>query len=161
MQVQDVMAKSPKTCTVNANLAEAAALLWTGNFGALPVVDIAGRVIGIVTDRDICICAGTTNRTPSQINVGHVMSRNLAVCRTGDEIHCALKTMEARKVRRLLVISKEGKLEGMLSVSELLLHAHHRDGSRPELSDEDIISTLGGIYVHCPLREEARDHTQF
>jgi CBS domain-containing protein len=154
MRVQDVMTKSPKCCGANMNLAEAAALLWTVGCGALPVVDDAQHLIGIVTDRDICISVGTRNHLPSEIAVREVMSRNLATCRPDDEIHCALKTMRARKVRRLPVVSSDGILVGMLSMSELLLHARHGEGSRPELSDEDIMSTLRGICVHCPPRSK-------
>ena len=150
MRVQDVMVKSPATCSVATNLAEAAALLWTGNCGALPVIDAAGKLEGIVTDRDICIAVGTKNRKPSEITVGQAMSRNVVSCHPGDDVHAALKTMRFRKVRRLPVICDDRKLVGTLSISELLLHARHDDGSRPELSNEDIMSALRGIYVHCP-----------
>jgi len=154
MRVQDVMVNSPQSCSAATNLAEAAGLLWTAGCGALPVVDQTQRLVGIITDRDICISVGTSNRRPSEVTAQQVMSRSVAVCHPEDEIHCALKTMRARKVRRLPVVSRDGKLVGMLSVSELLLHARHMDGSRPELSDEDIMSTLRGIYVHCPPHEK-------
>ena len=150
MQVRDVMTSSSKACTATTNLAEVAGLLWCGGCGALPVVDDEKRVIGIITDRDICISVGTKNRRPSEITAGEVMARNVAVCHPDDEIQLALKTMRSRKVRRLPVVSEDRKLIGTLSVSELLLHARHNDGSRPELSDENVMSTLRGIYVHCP-----------
>lgn len=150
MRVYDVMTRSPKACTASQNLAEVAATMWNTGCGALPVVDAKQRLIGIITDRDVCIYVGTSDHRPSEVTVAQAMSHDVAVCRPDDEIHSALKTMRSRKVRRLPVVSATGKLEGMLSVSELLLHARHDDGSHPLLSDENIMSTLRGIFVHCP-----------
>ena len=144
------MTRSPKYCMSEMNLAQAAELLWTAGCGALPVVDERQKVIGILTDRDICIRLGTTNDRASQVSVGEAMSRHVALCRPEDEIHSALRVMRSRKVHRIPVVTVEGKLKGMLSISEILLHARHDDGTRPELSHEDVTSTLCGIYVHCP-----------
>lgn len=154
MRVQDVMAKMPKSCTSGMNLAQAADLMWTARCGALPVVDDQQDVIGILTDRDICLRVATRDCRPSEMTVGEAMTRRVAVCHPEDDIHSALKMMRSRKVRRLPVVSAEGHLEGMLSVSELLLHARHIDGARPELSHQDIVSTLIGIWVHCPPHAE-------
>lgn len=150
MKVQDVMTKSPRYCTGGMNLAQATELLWEGGCGALPVIDESQKVIGILTDRDICIRLGTNNARPSDVTVAQAMSSKVATCRVDEEIHCALKRMAARKVRRLPVVSSGGKLEGMLCASELLLRARHDDGSRPELSVENVVSALRGICVHCP-----------
>jgi len=154
MQVQDVMARSLRTCTAKNNLAEAASLMSKGGCGALPVLDNEGRVAGIITDRDVCICVGSRDRKASEITVVEAMSTDVAICHPQDEIHIPLKTMRMRKVRRLPVVTSDGKLVGMLSVSELLLHARHDDGSRPPLSEENVMSTLRGIYVHCPPHRE-------
>lgn len=152
MRVQNIMTKSPVSCTSGSNLARAAELLWTTGCGALPVVDAQQRVIGIITDRDICIRLGSKNSRPSEVTVGEAMSRDVAQCHPDDEIHEALNTMRSRKVRRLPVVSSDGKLEGMLCASELLLHARHDDGSRPELSFENVVSMLRGIYFHGVVR---------
>jgi CBS domain-containing protein len=148
--VKDVMAQAPRTCRPGSNLAAAAEMLRTAKCGALPVVDENERLVGILTDRDICIRLGTLDRKPSEVTAGEVMARDVATCCPDDEVHSALKTMRGRKVRRLPVVAKDGTLTGMLSVSELLLHARPNDGSRPELSDQDVMSTLRGIDVHCP-----------
>ncbi len=150
MQVHDLMKSSPMACSASTNLAEAAAMLWNAGCGALPVVDQKQHVIGILTDRDICICCGTGNRRPSEVTAAQAMTQDVAVCHADDEIHRALKIMRFRKLRRLPVVSPDRTLLGMLSVSELLLYARHDEGSSSELSDEDVMSTLRGIYVHCP-----------
>ncbi len=148
------MTKMPKFCTSGMNLAQAAELMRTGKCGALPVVDDQQDVIGILTDRDICLHVAARDCRPSEMAVGETMTPSVAVCHPDDDIHCALKTMRSHKVRRLPVVSAEGRLQGMLSISELLLHARNIDGARPELSHQDIVSTLIGIWVHCPPHAE-------
>src|SRR5271166_2903667 len=137
MIVQDMMKKSPKHCVPTTNLAAVTELLWSGGCGALPVIDAGGRVVGIITDRDICVALGTRNLRPSQLTAEQVMSRQVATCRSSDDLHTALKIMRTRKVRRIPVVGDTGKLEGILCLSDLILQARHDNGSRPELSYED------------------------
>jgi CBS domain-containing protein len=146
MRVQDMMRRAPKCCGPKTNLAAATELLWSGGCGALPVVDPSGTVLGIITDRDICVALGTRNLLPSELTADQVMSRQLAICKSSDDIHAALKIMGARKVRRVPVIGDSGKLEGILCLSDLVLRAQHDDGSWPELSYEDVIGALKSIY---------------
>ena len=155
MIVHDMMRKFPKSCHPAMNLAAATELLWSGGCGALPVVDSKGKVMGILTDRDICVALGTRNKRPSELMAEQAMSRPVAVCRTGDDIHSALKIMRGGKVRRLPVVNEAGKLEGILCMSDLILEARHDDGNRPELSYEDVMGALKGIYCHHPIASVA------
>jgi len=148
MTVHQLMTKAPKACSPDANLAEVTEQLWTAGCGALPVVDCAGKVIGIITDRDICIALGTRNAPASEVTAGQVMSGKLYACHPDDEIHAALLTMREHKVRRLPVVTDDGKLVGMLCASDVLIHARHDDGGGAELSYENIVNTLRGIYCH-------------
>ena len=142
MIVRDLMKTFPKSCGLKTNLAAATELLWSGGCGALPVVDTVGAVLGIITDRDICVALGTRNRIPSELAAEEAMSSPAATCQASDEIHAALNIMRTRKVRRLLVVDREGKPEGMLCLSDLIMHARHDDGSRPQLSHEDVMKPL-------------------
>ena len=148
MKIRDIMVKSPKFCEPGCNCAAAIELLWSTGCGALPVVNAEKKVVGIVTDRDICIALGTRNRRPAELKVGEVMTSDVAACRADDDIHDALNTMRLRKVRRLPVVDAAGRLEGILCATDVLLYARHDDGSRPELSYENVIGTLRAIYWH-------------
>lgn len=148
MIVQDMMRKSPKYCGPTTNLAAVTELLWSCGCGALPVIDASKRVLGMITDRDICVALGTRNRRPSELMAEQAMSRRVAICRSSDDIHAALKIMRTRSVRRIPVVGDAGKLEGILCLSDLILEARHDDGSRPELSYEDVMGALQGIYWH-------------
>src|ERR1035437_7495063 len=101
MQVQDIMIRDAKSCRMDTNLAAATAIMWNNGCGALPVLDGGEKVVGMITDRDICIAAGTRNRIPSEIQVRDVAPERVYTCAGEDEIHTALKTMLTKKVRRL------------------------------------------------------------
>ena len=144
MQVKDIMTPNPQSCGVDNNLAEAAELLWTNNCGALPVLDEQGKPIGMVPDRDICIAIGTRNLRPSEVKVGQVSIWRLFSCTPEHDVHAALATMKAEKVRRLAVLH-EGALAGILSLTDIALHATKRQG---DLSDADVADTLKAICEH-------------
>ncbi|MGD1093950.1 MAG: CBS domain-containing protein [Bryobacteraceae bacterium] len=153
MTVQEIMAKSPVYCDRGMNLAQATELLWKAGCGALPVVGPWLRVVGIITDRDICIALGTRNLRPSEVTVGEAMSSHVVMCAPCDDIHAALDKMRRQKVRRLPVVNRDGTLQGMLCASDILLYARHDDGTSPELSYENIVGALRGIYWRCPAGE--------
>jgi CBS domain-containing protein len=147
MKVQDVMMRTPAFCTPETNLGAAVEILWTRNCGMLPVVDARKKVIGIVTDRDLCIALGTRNKLPGKMTVGEVVKGEAYVCRAQDDIHAALQTMAQHKVRRLPVVDRDGVLEGILSMENVILHTELGPwGRTSELSHEDVIRTFQRIY---------------
>lgn len=147
MKVQDVMMRTPAFCDPETNLGAAVELLWNRNCGMLPIVDAQQKVVGVVTDRDLCVALGTRNRLPGEIKVGEVASGSVYACRPEDDIHTALETMAKQKVRRLAVLNKQGALEGILSMDDVVLHAEAGGAGRiPELSHAEIVETLRRVY---------------
>jgi predicted transcriptional regulator len=90
--------------------------------GALPVVK-GGRVVGMITDRDICIALGSKSEAALNTRVDEVMSGELYNCFTDDDLESALKTMRRKRVHRLPVFDRDGELEGILSISDFALGA--------------------------------------
>ena len=153
MKVADIMAKPPAYCSPQTNLAAAVEILWRQNCGILPIVDCEEKVVGLVTDRDICVALGTRNRLPSDMTVGEVTSGKVIACRPDDDIRGALATMAEAKVRRLPVIDAEGKLQGVLSVDDVVLRTETGTiKGDSELSFEDLANTLKILYAAKPLR---------
>jgi CBS domain-containing protein len=149
MKVEDVMTETVTSCGPDANLAEAVALMWKADCGALPVVADGGKVIGIITDRDIAIATGTRNRRPSEIPVSEVMSKKVYACAPDDDIHAALKTMRKDRVRRLPAIDEEGMLRGIVSMNDVVLHAEKVEGRKTiDLSYDDAVNSLKAICEH-------------
>jgi len=152
MKVQDVMTSNVKSCRPATSLAAAAILMWEEDVGVLPVVGDVGRVIGMITDRDIAIGAVTKGRPAAEITAGEVITGEVFSCHLHDDIHTALKTMRHRKVRRLPVVNDDGLLQGILCLNDVVLRAVEEKGSRkPELSYEDAMSTMKAICEHRPL----------
>ncbi len=152
MRVQDSMTSDPKACSPSTNLAAAAELMWTKDCGILPVVDDAGHVTGIVTDRDLLIALGTRNVRPSELTVGEVMMTPVVTCRPSDDVDTALSQMEARQIRRLPVVSEDGALVGMLTMNDIVLHSNGK-GKGTAVAYDHVMATLKGICDHGPLSQ--------
>ena len=139
MKVKDAMTGTPYYCQFDTNLGSATELMWAGNCGFLPVMGPEGKIVGVVTDRDICIALGTRNRLPGDVTVREVMSGRLFACSPDDDVHIALQLMQEGVVRRLPVIGENGTLVGVISMDDLLLRARVPGiGNRPELSLEEV-----------------------
>ena len=149
MKVQDVMTYEVRTCSPETNLSAAAMQMWRGDFGVMPVV-AGGKVVGMITDRDICIAAATKHRDPANIRVKEVISGQVYGCSADTDIREALKIMRQKQVRRLPIISPEdGRLEGILSMNDVALK--EQGGAKAELSAEDVETTMRGICAHREL----------
>jgi CBS domain-containing protein len=133
MLVRDVMISGVAVCWPEANLAEVAAILWDARCGTLPVVDDDGRVISMITDRDIAIALGTRNARASELKVKDVAPPRVFTCAPSDDFEDALNTMVMQNVRRLPV-AEDGKLVGILSIDDLARSASEwpGDGDIPE-----------------------------
>lgn len=147
MQVQDIMTRTPVSCSPTTNLAEVAGTFFRRDFGSMPVVD-NGRVVGMITDRDICIAAATRGRAPKDMIAGDVMSKGVVSCSPTDDVHDALAVMERARVRRLPVIGPAGKLAGFITMNDLLLSAHPAAEGTPELTDEQVMDAFRNICRH-------------
>ncbi|HEX8266747.1 MAG TPA: CBS domain-containing protein [Pyrinomonadaceae bacterium] len=121
MKVRDVMTTEVGYCQPDAPLAQAADIMWQRDCGVVPIVDESQRVIGMITDRDICFAVVTKNRLASEIKISEVISQNeVRSCAPGDAVEDALKTMKRRQLRRLPVVNKDGVLVGILSLADLI-----------------------------------------
>ena len=149
MKVRDAMIKNVRFCSPEMNLAAATETLWRAGCGTLPVVE-NGRVIGMITDRDIAIALGTRNVKAGDAIVRDVSLPKLFYTTAGEDIHVALNTMAAQKVRRLPVVDNKGTLEGILCLDDIVLTAEERG----ELTYVDVVTTLKAICEHTSALHE-------
>ncbi len=148
MKVKEIMTESPTACTLTDNLAEAARLMWETDCGIVPVVAEGGKVVGLITDRDICMAAMTKGRNESNIAVEDAISGKVFACGPDDDIHSALNIMRENKVRRLPVVAADGKLQGILSMNDVVLKAAEAGDKKAELSYGDVVNTYKSICKH-------------
>lgn len=152
MQVKQLMTTEIATCKPDTNLAIAAKLMWERDCGFVPVVDAAGKVAGVITDRDICIASATRRLLPDQITAAQAMRRlPIHTAQAEDPIEKALSTMKQFQVRRLPVIAADGTLNGVVSMNDIILAAERKDGPAPA----EILSTLSAICAHHRVKVAA------
>ena len=156
MKVQDVMTSEVKTCRPEQSLAAAATLMWEYDCGALPVVNEANQVLGMITDRDIAIAVGTRGRCAAEIPIREVISGQIITASLDEDVHTALRKMRHEKVRRIPITNGKGMLQGILSINDIVLRAEEEKGRRhPELTYEDAMSTVKAICEHRPTQQIA------
>jgi CBS domain-containing protein len=143
MKVEDVMTRDVEFCTLETNLAAAAMQMWDRDCGVLPVVDDQRKVIGMITDRDICMKAATNHQDIAAIRVEELTSGPIHTCKPEADIREALETLQRAFVRRLPVVNEEGQLEGILSVSDIVRHSSEKvDKATPGVTYADVVSTF-------------------
>ena len=156
MKVIEVMTRAPETCEPETDLATCARRMWDGDFGFLPVVGDRGEIVGVVTDRDLCMSAAMHDRRPSEILVREVMTRNVFACTTEDGTEKVLELMREHQVRRLPVLDAKGTLEGVVSLNDLALsagEAQGRIGKTGSVAGSDVVTALKAISRHRSVVE--------
>ena len=152
MQIKNLMTTDVATCRPETNLAIVAKLMWDKDCGFVPVVDAAGKVAGVITDRDICIASATRRLLPDQITAVQAMRRPpIHTIQPEDTIEKALSTMKQFQVRRLPAVAADGTLKGVVSMNDIVLASQRKEGPAPA----EILSTLSVIYAHPPAKVAA------
>ncbi len=118
MKVAEVMTRSVDVAHADARLLEAAERMRQLDSGVLPVVD-GDRLVGMVTDRDITVRATAEGRDPVTTKVSEVMTPEVVFTYDDEDVKDAAKLMQERQVRRLVVLDREKKLVGIVSLGDL------------------------------------------
>lgn len=155
MKVGEIASRPVASCTEETSLSSAARIMDESDCGVLPVLR-AERLVGILTDRDICMSIAKTRHSPAETLVKEVMTKDVATCWTTDEIGAALATMRRRQVRRLPVLEPPGPLFGILSLDDIALRAEElMPGGLPPISYRDLALVFRSIVGRRPLRKSA------
>jgi CBS domain-containing protein len=133
MQARDVMTKELTNCSPQATVAKAAKLMRDRDTGDVLVTD-EGRLVGILTDRDIAVRVTAKAIDPGQVLVGDVMSRRVLTGAPSWDLSRVAKEMGRHQVRRL-PIAENGVPVGMVSLSDVALHNDHKSQVAKSLRD--------------------------
>lgn len=141
--VADMMSGPVHRVDASASLNEAAHLMWEHDIGVVPVVDIEGRVEGVVTDRDIAMAAYLQGRALRTIPVREIMSTSVQTVRSDEPVVQASYKMAQHQMRRLPVLDNEGVLVGMLSLNDLAEASG--DAKDARVTEHDVADTLRAV----------------
>lgn len=154
MKVKEIMTGEVKPCDLNASLAEAAKTMWEADCGVLPVLKDGKELVGVITDRDICMALTMRDCNPSEVSAEEVINGVVYSVVPDDDVQKALQLMKEHKVRRLPVVNSEGELEGMLSMNDVVLKAE--DTRKTELSYAEVVNTYKAVCAHSLPRQKAQ-----
>ena len=148
MKVRDCMTTEVGYCQPDAMLTQAAEIMWQRDCGIVPVVDENQRVVGMITDRDICFAVVTKNRLPNEIKISEVINGKVRSCSPGDNVEDALRIMKRKQLRRLPVVNADGVLVGILSLADLIRNAGK---GRDAVSRRKLLGALREITHYRPI----------
>ncbi len=116
MLVSRYMRKPVRTITRQTSVQAAAALMGEFNIGVLPVCD-NGRLVGIVTDRDIVV--RWASNAVADCEISRLMTTTVVTCRTCQTIEQAAHIMSDLQIRRLVVLDQADNIVGILSLGDI------------------------------------------
>ncbi|HET9793422.1 MAG TPA: CBS domain-containing protein [Thermoanaerobaculia bacterium] len=147
MNVQAIMTSSPFFATRDATVSDVARIMAEKEVGVVPIVDETRRLLGILTDRDVCKAIATTNCAACDIPALELASRPVISCGPEEELESALKTMRDHHIRRLPVVDAKSKLQGILSIDDVVLRSEEAmEATHSTISFGDAVRTLKAIY---------------
>lgn len=153
MKIEDVMTRRVVAARADTELAHVARLMWDNDCGAVPVVDAEDKVVGIVTDRDVCMGAHFSGKSLREQRASGCMAGEVLTCRPLDDVQAVVAAMAKRAVRRIPVTDEAGRLVGIVSVGDLF--AAHRNAKAKEAKalGAALLAFLGTVTAR-PVREE-------
>lgn len=140
MQAAELIQREIVTCSSRDTLEHVASMMWKYDIGCVPVVSDDGRLVGMITDRDVSMAAYLQGAPLRSITVSSVMVKEVVTCKELDDVREVEQVMSHRQVRRVPVIDDGGKLIGMITINDMARAAH--EGKLPPA---EVASTLSAI----------------
>jgi len=148
MKVEQLMTKEVVTCRPEESLNDAARIMWERDCGFVPITASreSERVVGVVTDRDICMAAFRRGLPLKEIPIGEVMSTGIRMCKPSQDLDAAESILREAHIHRLPVIGDDDRLLGVISLADIAREAA-RNASvvRRSVTTEEVGTTLAGI----------------
>jgi CBS domain-containing protein len=129
------------TCSPIDDANDVAQLFWDTNCGSLPVVDAAGVLVGMLTDRDICMAAYTQGRRLPDISVESAMTRHVHTVTPDDPLRRVLEIMSDAQVHHVPVVNDARRVVGIISITDVARWVQ----SSPKRSDELQAAALSAV----------------
>ena len=133
--IQEVMTRDVQTISTQDSVQRAAQLMDELNVGAIPVLD-GGKLVGMITDRDITVRSVAAGQAPGSTRVGDVMSTDVRTCTTRQTVDEVLGQMGDVQIRRVPVIDEDSQeVVGIVSLGDMATkHSAQIDRTLDEIS---------------------------
>ena len=156
MKVKDLMTADVKCCMDHNTLNIVAQMMWDHDIGCVPVVDEEGCVIGMVTDRDICMCGSMEGVPLAWLWVTIAMSKEVFSCGADDDLAMAEKLMREKQVHRLPVLDADKYPIGIISLSDIACEGAREAKTKKarSISDTEIAQLVAAICAPYRVVEE-------
>ena len=133
MKCQDIMTPNPRVCPASASAQEAAQILKEDDIGSVPIVsDESQKLVGILTDRDLCLAVVAEGLHPAEVKVAECMTRNPIACKPQDDLEKAEALMKEHQIRRIPIVDETGSCVGIIAQADIALR------ERPEEVHETV-----------------------
>lgn len=131
MKARDVMTRDPKAVSPDQPVSEVLRIMRGEDVGIVPITEGngAGRVAGVVTDRDIALYLGENDEKPSNVRVRDVMTTNVVRVAPEDDLSVVERKMEDAQVRRILVCDGD-RLVGVIATADLARETKRKEVGR-------------------------------
>jgi CBS domain-containing protein len=149
VRVSQLMTREIVTCRPGDDLCHVGRMMYDRDIGCIPVVDNDNRLLGMLTDRDICVAACTQRKAPQDISAESVMARQVFTCSPEDTLVEAEEVMRSHQIRRVPIVDDDNRVVGILALNDLALEAEREQGLRPrQLTTHEVAATLAAICQH-------------
>lgn len=121
MKLRQIMTTSPACCIPDDTSIRAARIMKEMDTGIVPVVEgsASRKVVGVVTDRDLCLGVVAEGTDPKAVQVQSCMTTKVVSCEPDDDVEKALKLMRENLIRRILVVDRQGIIQGVVSLADV------------------------------------------
>jgi CBS domain-containing protein len=127
-----------------------AQVMWESDCGFLPVVDSQQRLVGVITDRDICMAAYTKGVPLGGARVANAMSADVYSCSPHATLDYVEELMRTHRIRRVPVVDAEGRLVGVITLTDLARYARAKSPLQRALGGARIARVLADLGAPRP-----------
>ena len=152
MRIRDVMTTTPTCCLPDDNASKAARIMKDLNTGIVPVMENgqSSRLVGVVTDRDLCLEIIAEGRDPRTMKVKDCMTSKVIACEPDDDVQKVMALMRDNQIRRIPVVDKQNVIQGIVSMADLM--------QRMELGSAETQQTLKKVTE--PTKEASKPRAE-
>lgn len=129
MKVSEIMTAAPTCCCREEKAQQAASIMRNLNVGIVPIIESETdeTLIGLVTDRDLCLRIVALGIDPTAACFESCMSEEIISCNADDNVEKVVALMQKHQIRRVPVVDSQNHIEGIVSLADITVRAHEQD----------------------------------